>query len=77
MIDLACMAREVFEDAMAICPGADRWHVFYAGPAPGAVAVGQQLNPTTTPPVQFYEFRHPNHIPSVLIGGSQPRNANQ
>lgn len=77
LIDLARAAREIFEDAMAICPGAARWHVFYAGPAPGAVAVGQQLNPTMTPPVQFYEFRHPNHIPSVLIGGSQPRNDNQ
>lgn len=77
LIDLARAAREIFEDAMAMCPGAARWHVFYAGPAPGAVAVGQQLNPTMTPPVQFYEFRHPNHIPSVLIGGSQPRDVNQ
>lgn len=72
LIDLARTAREVFEDAMAHCPTATRWHVFYAGPAPGAVAVGQQLNPTMTPPVQLYEFRHPNHIPSVLIGGSDP-----
>lgn len=74
LIDLARTAREVFEDAMADYPRATRWHVFYAGPAPGAVAVGQQFNPTMTPPVQLYEFRHPNHIPSVLTGGSGPKN---
>jgi hypothetical protein len=71
LVDLARTAREIFEDVMANSPGAGRWHVFYAGPAPGAVAVGQQLNPTMTPPVQLYEFRHPGHIPSVLIDGSR------
>jgi hypothetical protein len=77
LVELARTAREIFEDVLANSPEAGRWHVFYAGPAPGAVAVGQQLNPTMTPPVQLYEFRYPNHIPSVLIGGSQPRNDNQ
>ncbi len=70
LIDLARTARDSFEDAMANCPRAGRWHIFYAGPAPGAVAVGQQLNPTMTPPVQFYEFRHPGHVPSLLIEGT-------
>ena len=70
LVDLARTAREIFEDVMGNSPGAGRWHVFYAGPAPGAVAVGQQLNPTMTPPIQLYEFRHPGHIPSVLIEGA-------
>lgn len=71
LVDLARTAREIFEDVMANRPGAGRWHVFYAGPAPGAVTVGQQLNPTMTPPVQLYEFRHPGHIPSALIAGNR------
>ncbi len=69
LIELARLAREAFEDALARIPGALRWHLFYAGPAPGAVAVGQQLNPTMTPPVQLYEYRHPGHRPSLLIQG--------
>lgn len=66
--ELARLAREAFEDVMAKHPGAQKWHLLYAGPAPGAVAVGQQLNPTMTPPVQLYEYRHPRHFPSLLVG---------
>jgi hypothetical protein len=67
---LARLAREAFEDVLAGKPGITRWHLFYAGPAPGAVAVGQQLNPTMTPPVQLYEYRYPEHLPSLLIQGN-------
>jgi hypothetical protein len=66
--DLGAVARQVFEDCMNELPGAERWHILYGGPAPGAVIVGQQLNPTMTPPVQLYEYQRPNHLPSILIG---------
>lgn len=65
--ELGRTSRQVFEDCMNELSGVEKWHVFYAGPAPGAVVVGQQLNPTMTPPVQLYEFRHPQHVPSLLI----------
>jgi hypothetical protein len=64
---LARKAREMFEVASIRYPQSGRWHIFYAGPAPGAVVVGQQLNPTMIPAVQLYEFQRPNHIPSILI----------
>ena len=55
-------------EAAAICyPGSQRWHILYAGPAPGGVVVGQQLNPTMIPKVQLYEFQRPRHIPSITI----------
>jgi SMODS-associated and fused to various effectors sensor domain len=69
---LAKTARKVFESCLAFHPNASRWHVLYAGPAPGAVAVGQQLNPTMCPMVQFYEFRRdtsPAYSASFSVGG--------
>jgi hypothetical protein len=65
--ELARKAREMFELASIRYPQSGQWHIFYAGPAPGAVVVGQQLNPTMIPAVQLYEFQRPNHIPSILI----------
>jgi hypothetical protein len=65
--ELARKAREMFEQASIRYPQSAHWHVLYAGPAPGAVVVGQQLNPTMIPLVQLYEFQRPNHIPSILI----------
>jgi hypothetical protein len=65
--ELARKSRNMFEDALEKYPTANRWHIFYAGPAPGAITVGQQLNPTMIPEVQLYEYEHPNHIPSLCI----------
>jgi hypothetical protein len=65
--DLGACARSTFEEFTNSHPRAVTWHIFYAGPAPGAVVVGQQLNPTTTPRVQLYEFIHPKHAPSLLV----------
>lgn len=65
--ELARKAREMFEVASTRFPKSRLWHIFYAGPAPGAIAVGQQLNPTMVPAIQCYEFQRPNHIPSILI----------
>jgi len=33
-----------------------RIHLFYAGPAPGAIAFGRVYNPSMNPPLQLYEF---------------------
>lgn len=65
--ELARKAREMFEAAAVRSPDSPRWHIFYAGPAPGGVVVGQQLNPTMIPEVQLYEFQRPRHIPSITI----------
>jgi hypothetical protein len=66
-------ARRAFERAMQLFPHARIWHLFYAGPAPIAVAIGQQINPTMYPPVQLYEYRHketPRYRPSIRLGAS-------
>lgn len=58
----ACLQRQM--------PNAAPWHLLYAGPAPGAVKVGQQLNPTMTPPTQLYEFNRagsPRYAQSILL----------
>jgi hypothetical protein len=65
--ELARKAREMFELASIKYPQSSLWHILYAGPAPGAIVVGQQLNPTMVPAVQCYEFQRPNHIPSIRI----------
>ena len=65
--ELARKAREAFEAAAIRYPSSPRWHILYAGPAPGGVVVGQQLNPTMIPKVQIYEFQRPRHIPSITI----------
>jgi len=64
-------ARRAFERTMQRVPNAKRWHLFYAGAAPLAVAIGQQLNPTMYPPVQCYEYRHratSRYLPSIRLG---------
>jgi hypothetical protein len=64
-------ARRAFERAMQCFPCAATWHLFYAGPAPLAVAIGQQLNPTMYPNTQLYEYRHkesPRYRPSICLG---------
>jgi hypothetical protein len=65
--------RRAFERATQLYPNATDWHIFYSGPAPGAVAVGQQLNPTMYPQTQLYEFRakeSPRYKASIRLGGS-------
>ncbi len=64
---LGAMARGVFEECLCRWPRAKTWHLFYAGPAPGAVVVGQQLSPTMMPPVQLYEYVRPNHTESLVL----------
>ncbi len=66
-------ARRVFERATQQFPDAKEWNLVYAGPAPLAVAIGQQLNPTMYPPTQLYEFRAkemPRYKASIRLGGT-------
>lgn len=68
----ALEARRAFERAVQLAPHAEVWHLFYAGPAPLAVAVGQQINPTMYPAIQLYEYRHkevPPYKASIRLGG--------
>jgi hypothetical protein len=70
---IAIEARSAFEHATRLFPRAAKWHLFYAGPAPVAVAIGQQINPTMYPPVQLYEFRfkeNPRYRPSICLGNN-------
>src|SRR5262245_17087385 len=67
----ALEARRAFERAMQLAPNAAEWHLFYAGPAPLAVAIGQQINPTMYPAIQLYEYRYkesPRYKPSIRLG---------
>lgn len=67
---LGAAAGSVFESLQRHFPNASHWHLFYAGPAPGAIKVGQQLNPTMTPPVQLYEYNRsgsPRYEPSLCL----------
>jgi SMODS-associated and fused to various effectors sensor domain len=70
IVGVAHAARTAFEHVMRMLPNASEWHIFYAGPAPVAVAVGQQVNPTMYPVTQLYEYRHketPKYKPSVRL----------
>jgi hypothetical protein len=67
---VALEARRAFERAVQLAPDATKWHIFYAGPAPLAIAIGQQINPTMCPAVQLYEYRHkesPRYKPSIRL----------
>ena len=67
---LAEITCAVFERIGRDFPQAEKWHIFFAGPAPGAVKVGQQMNPTMTPPTQLYEFSKagaPKYRASILL----------
>lgn len=64
------LSRQIFECARIAYPAAQTWHIFFAGPSPIGVSIGQQLNPTMTPRVQLYEFRQnasPQYQQSILI----------
>lgn len=64
---LGITARDAFEETLSISSPSTMWHVIYAGPAPGAVKVGQQLSPTMTPKTLLYEYIHPHHVQSLTI----------
>lgn len=62
--------RQLLEQIAETVPHCRRIHLFYAGPAPGAVAIGQAINPRMSPPVQLYEFNRsasPSYESAVLL----------
>ncbi|SKA85705.1 hypothetical protein SAMN02745166_01190 [Prosthecobacter debontii] len=68
---LGAAVANLFGAIQSYYPEASRWHLFFAGPAPAAIKVGQQLNPTMTPLVQLYEFRQAGgsaYTASLLLG---------
>ena len=68
---LGAVARQSFESLVVLYPKATKWNLFFAGPAPAAVRVGQQISPTMSPPVQLYEYRRsprPGYSQSILLG---------
>ncbi len=67
--ELAKAARQVFETCSARSPNA-RWHLFFAGPAPAAVVVGQQISTNMSCTVVLYEFnqtRRPRYQTSLTL----------
>lgn len=54
--DLHGMFREVWKCIRRKFPEVERLHVFYAGPAPGALALGRSFNPRMNSPLLLYEY---------------------
>jgi hypothetical protein len=53
--------------------GCTRVHLYYAGPAAGAIAFGRAYNPRMNPPLELYEYRHdatPRYEPVFTLNGS-------
>ncbi len=48
-------------------PEIRRLHLFYAGPAAGAVALGRAYSPTMNPALQLYEYTRPVYQPVILL----------
>ena len=64
--------REVLKNIRNGFPDCSRIHLFYAGPAPGAVALGQSINPTMNPPVVTYDYdynRTPRYEEALTLSG--------
>lgn len=62
--------RELLDQVEETVPRCQRIHLFYAGPAPGALAIGQTINPRMAPPVELYEFnrsRQPQYESTVVL----------
>jgi len=47
--------------------GCTRVHLYYAGPAAGAIAFGRAYNPRMNPPLELYEYTHPNYQPALRL----------
>jgi hypothetical protein len=50
-----------------------RVHLYYAGPAAGAVELGRAYNPRMNPPLQLYEYRQNarrRYEPVLVVNGS-------
>ena len=48
--------------------GCRRVHLFYAGPACGAVLFGRLYNPNMNPPLEVYHYRRGKYEPAAVLG---------
>jgi hypothetical protein len=70
MTDAYRQIGELFEECLHLFSNASKWHLFPAVPAPIAVAIGQQINPTMFPQIQLYEFdsnKTPSYRKSIVL----------
>lgn len=70
--------REVLQAIDKYVPSCPMIHLFYAGPVPGAVLVGQAMNPRTTPPCALYQYdkrQTPRHHPVLTLGKDKGANS--
>lgn len=70
--DLHGVFRGVWKDIRRTFPEVERIHVFYAGPTPGAFALGRSFNPRMNPPLLLYEYdrnQSPRYEHALTVGG--------
>lgn len=75
--DLEAVATDVMgvvHDILAHRPGAERIHIFLAGPVGLAFRIGTMLNPTVVPPIATYQYhrsREPKYEWSFDVNGTE------
>ncbi len=72
LLEITKKIHSIYYSCLRIFPNVSKWHLFCAVPAPVAVSIGQQINPTMFPPIQLYEFvktREKSYSPSLLLKG--------
>lgn len=70
--------REVLQAIDSRVPACPLIRLFYAGPVPGAIRLGQAINPRTTPPVALYQYdkrQDPRHRRVLTLGEGAAANA--
>lgn len=70
--------REVLQAIDSRVPACRLIHLFYAGPVPGAIRLGQAINPRTTAPVALYQYdkrQTPRHQRVLTLGEGAAANA--
>lgn len=70
--DLHGVFKEAWKDIRRTFPEVERIHVFYAGPTPGALALGRSFNPRMNAPLVVYEYdrnQSPRYDYALTIGG--------
>jgi len=61
LLELSSRFREVLHAVEKYIPEVQRIHLFYAGPTPGAIALGQAINPRMAPPTLLYQYQRPRY----------------
>jgi hypothetical protein len=56
LIELVKEFRNVLEEIRFSMPRCERIHLFYAGPTPGAIAIGQAINSKMNPSIWLYRY---------------------